>query len=115
MYGFTEHQRHVSYYAESGEWLDGDSRLLRDRGKTSESYDPDFDDEGSPVLWAIDRLRRANLEASAYPIPDEVGEHVWLSECYEHPEGYHVETTVYLVGDWTPGERATVMRGATAR
>lgn len=112
-YTIEINRRITSPYSESGEWLDGDVRVISEQPTDTESYDPewDYDNEGH-VWWAIHRLRpMESFESGMYPIPDEVREHAWLLGCYEHPyKSDHHETTVRLTGDWTPAERSDVFR-----
>lgn len=97
--------------------LDGDVRYIEDPSTEIHSF-ADQDDEPSPLEWATavidDEVARNSsdfLEASAYPLPIQVDEHVWVSGRYTAPDtGYETEYSVRLTGDWTPRERGIVFR-----
>lgn len=113
-YDIEVHARWVSYHSESGQWLDGDSRLIRELPNETHTFDPD--DTVDAVTWASQYLRASeSWEPSVWPVPSTVGEHTWLSACYEDPHtDEHLESTAYLTGDWTDEQRAEVFRRATA-
>jgi hypothetical protein len=121
-YRIEIHRQDVSYYAEDGEWLDGDFRLLADHGTEAHQFDPaaDFDGWGepyaSPEAWARDIIGQTDVtESSIEPVPAELREHDWLSGRYEDPYTQDsAETAVRLTGDWMPAERARVFAAAVA-
>lgn len=95
-------------------YLDGDRRELDDNSE--QPYDLDGDDiecaEGDVIQAAVDHIIRTapgNYDASLSPIED-VREYCWLTDTYEHPEGYERETTVRFTGDWTVDERTEIFR-----
>ncbi|MCT9080481.1 hypothetical protein [Streptomyces fulvoviolaceus] len=99
-----------------GVWMDGDSRVSERSFTTCETYD-EYDAEwwgGDVIAWAVDKIDRAGAtEPSAYPIGDAVPEHAWLSGRYEDPyegDSKVTETSVRLIGDWSPQQRAEVFR-----
>lgn len=111
-------RRTVTYYDGHGEWMDGESTELADHGTSVEAYDEyDAEEYGSPVAWAIDRLRRTDAcEPSVSPIPDTLPAHAWLSGTYDEPYTSDVqETTARVTGDFTDAQRAEIFRGVTAR
>lgn len=135
VFGLEVSVRVVSYRAEScafaGEedhecesdctWLESDSRELEDRG--SSRFEADSDDleafEGDAVAWAADYIRTKTdaVQPSVSPVGEELGEHEWLLGSSEDPyqgDERVTETTVRLVGDWTPQERARVFRAVMA-
>lgn len=89
-------------------------RVIGDHMDKVETYDPGYD-EGSPVEWAADRLRRTDAtEPSVYPVPGELPAHAWLSGTYAHPYlDETLETSARLEGDWTPAQRAEVFRAVS--
>lgn len=73
------------------------------------------DDDCPPDRWAVARIRRTDAaEPSQYPLGDKAGPRVWLSGTYLDPYDNHLvtETTVRLIGGWTPAERAQIFTRA---
>jgi hypothetical protein len=109
-------RRTTDPYTEEGEWMEGDSREIRDHGTDTETYDPEFDDQGSPAAWAVERIRRTGTyEPSVSPVPAELHDSAWLSCTIE--DNYTTqreEVSVRLSGAWTPAERAEVFRLVSA-
>lgn len=105
----------VSYYSETGDWLDGDRRVIRDHGTDVDTYGPD-DADLAPILWAAERINRTDAsQPSIDPLPDEISGREWLSGTYTDPYDNRLltETSARLEGDWTPAERAEVFNRVT--
>jgi hypothetical protein len=112
-------KRVVTYYGSDGAWLDGSHVELETPDTETLEYDAaeDAEEHGSPIGWAVDMLDRTDVvEASMWPITDQVQEHNWLhgtyADPYQGPGRHDTETTARLIGDWTPEERAQVFRAA---
>lgn len=108
----------VTYYGALGDWLGGDMVVLADHGVEVEAYDRwDAEDFGSPMAWAIDRIRRTDArEPSVSPVPDTLPEYAWLSGSYEEPgTGDVLETSARITGDFTAEQRAEIFRALVAR
>ncbi|WP_030669882.1 hypothetical protein [Streptomyces sp. NRRL B-1347] len=107
--------------SDGGEWMDGDFRTIGGPFTTCETYDED-DAElwGSDVIaWAVDKVDATGvIEPSAYPLGDAVPESSWLNGRYEDPyegDSKVTETSVRLLGDWSPEQRAEVFHAVTRR
>ncbi len=109
-----------SGYDEDGEWMDGDVRDLSDPITIlytwqPERYDPDNGQYPDAETFAVEIATVLGaVEPNVYPIPDQLQDSAWLSaitdiEDYEGPNWF-IETTIRLLGDWTPEERANVFR-----
>lgn len=114
----------VSYRDEDGEWMDGDYRELHDHGSVEiapDRYDlSDYSlEEGRQkriIAWAVDYLRTKTDVTEAPGGLYSVASHEWLSGSYEDPYTNKVtETSVWLIGAWTPWERAKVFRRVVAK
>ena len=103
----------IDPYTESGEWMDGDRRVLQDYPTETETYDADEAEfYGTPEEWAAERISRTDAyEPSSSPVGTELPAHAWLSGSYEDPYTTKItETSVRLTGDWTDRERAEIFR-----
>lgn len=99
-YEIEIYRRTIDPYSEEGEWMEGDSREVRDHGTDTEAYEPEFDGP-EPLPWYSVRRYLGAAER----------ERAWLGGTYEDPYGrWTEETSVHLTGDWTPAERAEIFR-----
>ncbi|MCI3928813.1 hypothetical protein [Streptomyces sp. AN091965] len=102
--------------ADGGAWMDGECRIIERPLTTHETFD-EGDAElwaNDLIAWAVDKVDETGvIEPSTYPLGDAVPEHGWLSGRYEDPyegDSKVTETSVRLVGDWSPRQRAEVFR-----
>lgn len=92
-------RRTVSCYDESGEWMDGDYRVIEEHHTPDIEIDADdIEAHKSDVLAAIHYPRTMeSFESSIDPVPNRIGGHNWLTGRYEHPyENSALETTVRI-------------------
>lgn len=134
-YEIEIYRRTIDPYSEEGEWMEGDSREVRDHGTDTEAYEPEFDgpeplpwysvrrylgaskrESAARVAWAVERIKRTGAyEPSVSPVPAELSAHAWLS-C-SLPDNYTTEedeVSVYVTGDWTDAQRAEIFRAVSS-
>jgi hypothetical protein len=109
------HERTISYHDDDGAWMGGEYRVLGEESVRDFCYVPTFDHDAdeydNPRLWAGGFLHTLPLArvASVMPIPDRLEADAWLSASRRHRDSAAVvEIKVYLLGDWTAEDRATL-------